>query len=287
MSCAELIAADWGTTSLRVYVVDNDGAILEANESSNGILSIPNNQFEEALQHTLAALSTNVAGLPVILSGMIGSRQGWVEAPYAKCPASIDDLAKAVTKVDVSAGMDVHIIPGIETRSSTGVPDVIRGEETQIFGALTKLGITDATFLLPGTHSKWVTVENEQISDFQTFMTGEVFSALRDHTILGRMMAEPAGDESFERGVRASGSDIGHSGPGYLLHQLFSTRTLGLFGELSDNEASGYLSGLLIGSELRTGSKRQQSALYVMAGSTLSDLYVRAAGALDLEVITV
>ncbi len=287
MSGARLIAADWGTTSLRVYVVGDDGAILEKSESSNGILSIPNDQFDGVLQNSLAALKSDAAGLPVILSGMIGSRQGWVEAPYAKCPASINDLANAVTKVDVSAGSDVHIIPGIETRSSAGVPDVIRGEETQIFGALTQFDVSDATFLLPGTHSKWVTVENGQIIGFQTYMTGEVFSALRDHTILGRMMAEPASDASFERGVAASASDVGHDGPGHLLHQLFSTRTLGLFGELSDNEASGYLSGLLIGSEMRAGAKHQQSALHVMAGSTLSDLYVRAAGTLDVAVIAV
>ncbi|MEM7751728.1 MAG: 2-dehydro-3-deoxygalactonokinase, partial [Pseudomonadota bacterium] len=189
MSGGRLIAADWGTTSLRVYVVADDGAILETSESSNGILSIPNDQFGAILQQSLAALATDTAGLPIVLSGMIGSRQGWVEAPYAKCPVSIDDLATAVIKVDMAEEHDVHIIPGIETRSGTGVPDVIRGEETQVFGALAKLDIANGTFLLPGTHSKWVTVENRQILGFQTYMTGEVFSALRDHTILGRMMA--------------------------------------------------------------------------------------------------
>ncbi len=280
MSAVSLISVDWGTTSLRIYAVAGDGTILATHESANGILSVADQDFEGILRRALKALALDTTGTPVILSGMIGSRQGWVEAPYISCPAKIDDLAAGLTKLDDVDGHIVRLIPGICWRPEKGAPDVIRGEETQVFGALAGLDTSDALFVLPGTHSKWISVSGRQLVSFQSYMTGEVFSALKDNTILGRMMAEPATDTAFERGVAASTSD---GSPGHLLHQVFSTRTLGLFGELSDQEAASYLSGLLIGSEFHAGIQADHQKLHVMAGSTLSDLYVRAADVLQLE----
>lgn len=284
MSTSGLVAVDWGTTSLRMYAVGSDGAVVQQQESADGILTVPEDQFETVLHSTVQALSCDTAGLPIVLSGMVGSRQGWIEAPYVRCPVSLSDLASNLVQVSNSLDRSIHLIPGIETRSATGAPDVIRGEETQIFGALAKLGINEGVFVLPGTHSKWVSVANEQITEFQTYMTGEVFAALKGHTILGRMMSEPESDVSFERGVAAS---LAQGAPGHLLNQVFSTRTLGLFGELPDDQAAAYLSGLLIGSEFHAGTEGSSGALHIMAGSTLSALYVRAAEALGLEIVVI
>ena len=280
MSNPKLIAVDWGTSSLRVYVVGDKGDVLETLERPQGILAVTDQRFEAALKEALALLAGHTEEVPILLSGMIGSRQGWIEAPYVKCPASINDLAAQTVSVENALGRTIKLVPGLETRSSTGCPDVIRGEETQIFGALAALKIDQGRFVLPGTHSKWVTVSGRQIESFQTYMTGEVFSVLKEHTILGRMMVEPGNDTAFERGVAASTQD---GSPGRLLNQIFSTRTLGLFGEVADEEAASYLSGLLIGSEIRDGARDHKGLLYIMAGSTLSDRYVRAAQALSLQ----
>ena len=280
MSNPKLIAVDWGTSSLRIYAVGDKRDVLEALELPQGILTVTDQGFEAGLQEALALLAVNAEEAPVILSGMIGSRQGWVEAPYVKCPATIDDLAARTVSVDNALGRAIKLVPGLETRSSAGCPDVIRGEETQIFGALAALKIKEGRFVLPGTHSKWVTVTDSQIESFQTYMTGEVFSALKEHTILGRMMFKPGNDKAFERGVAASTED---GAPGRLLNQIFATRTLGLFGEVTDEEAASYLSGLLIGSEIRDGARDHKGLLYIMAGSTLSDRYVRAAHELSLQ----
>ena len=284
MSHPKLVAVDWGTTSLRIYAVDGKRNVLETLERAQGILAVTDQRFEVVLEEALALLVGHTEKVPIILSGMIGSRQGWFEAPYVKCPATIGDLAAQTVSVENASGRTIKLVPGLETRSSTVCPDVIRGEETQIFGALAALKIEHGRFVLPGTHSKWVTVSGSQIESFQTYMTGEVFSALKEHTILGRMMVEPGNDSAFERGVAASTED---GSPGRLLNQIFSTRTLGLFGEVADEEAASYLSGLLIGSEIRDGARDHEGLLYIIAGSTLSDRYVRAARALGLETLAI
>ena len=142
---------------------------------------------------------------PLILSGMIGSRQGWKEAPYAKCPAGTDDIVKALARIEWGE-LTIALVPGLSTEND-GMPDVMRGEETQIFGALALSGNDDGLFLLPGTHSKWAEVSGGRIVSFRTFMTGEVFGALKDHTILGRLMSGSAADaDAFARGVREGAS---------------------------------------------------------------------------------
>src|SRR5262249_54043851 len=137
--------------------------------------------------------------VPIILSGMIGSRQGWREAPYARCPAGADDLVEALVRFEHD-GLALALVPGLSAEN-TGMPDVMRGEETQIFGALALSGRDDGLFLLPGTHSKWANVSARRIMSFRTFMTGEVFGALKDHTILGRLMHGDEDPAGFARGV--------------------------------------------------------------------------------------
>jgi 2-dehydro-3-deoxygalactonokinase len=245
---ASLISADWGTTSLRVYLLAADGRVLDQHASQQGVMSLRKDEFAGVLTEHCKGWQQHGL-LPVLLSGMVGSRQGWVEAPYLTCPTGLDGLAGNLMAQSASGFSSVHIVPGLSTFDGDGVPDVMRGEECQIFGALAQLNLRTATLILPGTHSKRVTVDANRITAFQTFMTGEIFAALKTHTILGRMMqqSQTASSAGFSRGVLAAAQS---TAPGAWLHRLFSVRTLGLMGQLLDDEAEDYLSGLMIGWEL-------------------------------------
>src|SRR5256885_15167613 len=220
MTKPRLIGIDWGTTSCRAYLIGAGGSVLERAADGRGILRIEDNAFGAAFDAMVGHWDST---LPVILSGMIGSRQGWVEAPYARCPAAAGDIATALASTE-HTGRVIALIPGLSCENG-GMPDVMRGEETQILGALTLSGASDGLFLLPGTHSKWVEAADGRILSFRTFMTGEVFGALKDHTILGRLMREDEPDaDGFARGVR-EGAELGSAGA--LLNRVFATRSYG------------------------------------------------------------
>ena len=264
-----MIAIDWGTSSLRAYRVDAQGSVLDKRSAQLGIMQVAGGAFAAALESQIADWLPEDAG-PIVMSGMIGSRQGWKEAPYVSTPAALDDIARAMVKVDWN-DHSAWIAPGVSTRSDSGVADVMRGEETQLLGALDQLGPGESWVCLPGTHSKWVRMSGGRILQFSTHMTGEVFAVLRQHSILGRLM--PAADDStetdrdaFELGLRRAGE------PGGLLHHLFGVRAQGLFGELSQAAAPSYLSGLLIGHELAAipASVRE---VYVLGNHALNALY--------------
>jgi 2-dehydro-3-deoxygalactonokinase len=266
---AALIGLDWGTTSCRAYLVGAEGAVLERVADGPGILKVEHGAFGAALDTMIGRWD---AKLPVILSGMIGSRQGWREAAYARCPAGADDIVQALAKID-HAGRAIALVPGLSTEND-GMPDVMRGEETQIFGALALSGCGDGLFLLPGTHSKWVQVTGGRIVSFRTFMTGEVFGALKDHTILGRLMREGVPDtDGFGRGVR-EGAALESAGA--LLNRLFATRTYGLMEKLPDTALSDYLSGLLVGAEIAEATRRTKSAVTIIASPALAQRYTDA-----------
>jgi len=242
---AGFIALDWGTTSFRAYLVAPDGAVRDSRASAEGILSVTDGAFEPVFERQIAGWNP---ALPVLASGMITSRQGWREVPYAAAPAGLAELAAGVARFRTGGGRDVIFVPGVSCRADSGVPDVMRGEETQIIGALDG---PSGLFVMRGTHCKWVVVEAGRIVRFATFMTGEMFAVLRGHSILGRLMTgETDEGPGFARGVAA-----GLAGGAGLLHDLFSVRTLGLFGEMAGDELPTYLSGLLIGSEI-AGARR-------------------------------
>jgi 2-dehydro-3-deoxygalactonokinase len=272
MSADALIGLDWGTTSCRAYLVGADGAVLDRVADGAGILKVENGAFGAALDTMVGRWD---AALPVLLSGMIGSRQGWVEAPYARCPAGADDVVKALATVD-HGRRTISLVPGLSTENDA-MPDVMRGEETQIFGALALSGQTDGLFLLPGTHSKWAYATGGRIASFRTFMTGEVFGALKDHTILGRLMNEGSDAEGFARGVR-EGAAVGSAGA--LLNRMFATRTYGLMDKLSGAALSDYLSGLLIGAEIAEATRRSKGAVTIIASPALAQRYTDALGLL-------
>jgi 2-dehydro-3-deoxygalactonokinase len=283
---AEFVSIDWGTSSFRAYLADARGEALDTIESSRGAVSLAKGEHEGFLIETLAPWASHMQRLPIVMSGMIGSRQGWLEAPYAACPAGEDEIAAALVAVPCESLAQVFIVPGISAMGEDGAPDVIRGEETQIIGAMRAAGGRDGVFVLPGSHSKWARVEEGRIVGFKTYMTGEVFAALKDHTVLGRLMPAPTGATSGETGFRAGVAAARRlRRPGDLLHAVFMTRTLGLFDLLPAAELADYLSGLLIGAEILAGA--QGAARATIVGSAALDARYRAAGAeLGLEFAT-
>lgn len=253
-----LIALDWGTSSLRAALLDAGGHVREERSLPRGILTIDAGGFPRVFEEAIAGWPAP-AGTLFLLGGMVGSRQGWLEAPYRDCPAGFADIASALAWVEPGR---IGIVPGL-TCTGDGVPDVMRGEETQVFGALDLLGLTAGLLVLPGTHSKWVLVADGRIVSFSTFMTGEFYSLVRQHSILARTMPGDEGEldePAFERGIRHA------LRAGNLLHSAFSARTLSLFGTLPPAAIPSYLSGLVIGEELRSQQLGGDAEAIVIVG---------------------
>lgn len=252
-----LIALDWGTSSLSVYRLGSAGETLETRNLPLGVMQLDGSEagFERALEQACGDWQRANPDVPLIACGMIGSAQGWREAPYAEAPLGAEGLT--LLPIARAEGMPLWLVPGVIQRGT--LPNVMRGEETQVFGLLD--GGTDHTapllIGLPGSHSKWVTVEGGQLCRFQTFMTGEVYQALLAHTILGRTAVSGDGFNAaaFEHGLRVASSSEGLCGP---LATIFSSRTLVLTGELGGTAQADYLSGLLIGHELVAMTAVQQ-----------------------------
>ena len=247
-----LVALDWGTSSLRAYLLDARGAVIGRRETANGIQPLAGGGFREAFERCCTGWLEQRPGLGAIACGMIGSRQGWREAPYLSAPAGFEGLASQLLRLDDIAGRPFAIVPGVCAMSPGGVHDVMRGEETQAFGALAALATRDAVVLLPGTHSKWVHVQDERIERFRTCMTGELYSVLARHSILGRLFPDESEGASTDLSDKAftDGLDRAMADPAALISLLFSVRAEGLFGVYEPASLPAYLSGLLIGAEI-------------------------------------
>lgn len=246
---ARLLALDWGTSSLRAALMTADGRIAAEASSSDGLLAIPDRQFEQTLQRLCGKWLEQFPGTPILAAGMIGSRQGWHEAPYVPCPAGFDEMAAGV--VWPEPGRALGFVPGLVATFANGAPDVLRGEEVQIFGSLDALGLDAGIFVLPGTHSKWAIVQNRRVVRFHTFMTGELYALLRRHSILAQTMADDGSAQAWPAHRDSFLAGCGEASSGALLHGLFSIRARGLFGQLSPADQPAFLSGLLIGEEIR------------------------------------
>lgn len=262
------IALDWGTTSFRAYLADATGAVSNRIASSDGILTVADGDFDAALERQIGSWDKD---LPVFAAGMITSRQGWIELPYVACPAGPGELAQALHHHVSERGRRIAFSTGLSYRSADGVPDVMRSEETQVLGSLD----TGAChFVTPGTHSKWIAVADGRITRFTTYVTGEVFAALKAHTIIGRMLQDgPDNEDAFTRGVTSALAD-----PAGFLHRIFSARTLGLFNEMPAAHLASYLSGQVIGTEVaHARAANAGSAHYVvLASAGIGQRYVRA-----------
>jgi 2-dehydro-3-deoxygalactonokinase len=302
---AQLIALDWGTTSLRAYKLAEGGQVLEQRSLSSGIMQLPKaprviagrecaDGFELAFDQACGDWLDEQPGLPVIACGMVGSAQGWREAAYRDTPANVATLGTALQTVRSLRGVDVHIVPGVIQR--TRLPNVMRGEETQVLGVLQTLrdeAGTDLLIGLPGSHSKWVEVANGCIIHFDTFMTGEIFAVLSEHSILGRTQQRGGSfdGEAFDRGVQVALSADGEIG---VLSTVFSARSLGLTGELSAAAQPDYLSGLLIGHELSALASLQRRrrntvhlpSIILIGNSQLCTRYSRALDACGFARVT-
>jgi 2-dehydro-3-deoxygalactonokinase len=239
-----LIAVDWGTSNFRAFRLNTDGAVLARCSSPQGILRVDNGNFAEALVGEVGVWMAD-GEKRILLCGMVGSRQGWLETEYLPCPAGISDLADAVIQVPF-LGAEVWLVPGVKGPDAAGVPELMRGEETAAMGILDECGGAGLV-CFPGTHSKWIHLNDGKIVSFTTHMTGEIYSALSKCTILERTMTTGGTIDSgaFRDGVARSAD------AGGLLHHLFGVRTLALMGRLNEEASASYLSGLLIGSEVR------------------------------------
>ncbi|MBX3575208.1 MAG: 2-dehydro-3-deoxygalactonokinase [Mesorhizobium sp.] len=239
-----LAAVDWGTSNLRVWLLDGAGEVIAERKSGEGMSSAGAKGFANVLEEHLAALDAPDE-LPAIVCGMAGARQGWVEAGYLDVPARISDFAHAATEAP-GARRPVRILPGLAQRGAH--PDVMRGEETQIAGA--ELGGGTRFVCMPGTHSKWVRVEDGVVTGFRTAMTGELFHLIATQSILRHSLGEApdAGAPTAPAFREALKTALAH--PERLTSALFAIRAGGLLGRIPAEDAAATLSGLLIGAEI-------------------------------------
>jgi 2-dehydro-3-deoxygalactonokinase len=263
-----LIAVDWGTSNFRAFRLNAEGAVRARCSSPLGILRVNGGNFEEALRAEVGAWLAE-GEKHILLCGMIGSRQGWVEAEYLSCPVGISDLADGVIQVPF-AGATVRLVPGVIGPDAAGVPELMRGEETAAMGMLDTCGGA-GLMCFPGTHSKWIQLCNHRLVSFTTYMTGEIYGALRKCTILERTMTTGTAIENtaFQDGVARS-ADCGG-----LLHHLFGVRTLALMGQLKEEVSASYLSGLLIGHEVRAAMP-SAGLVHLVGAAPLCGLYAQA-----------
>lgn len=280
---AFVIGVDWGTTSFRAYLMDEEGAIIEKISGPYGITQIDKTSFASKLNQLLSSWWQAKPSLPVVMCGMIGSAQGWVEAKYLTGSIGSDELSAGCIRVPDSVP-DIWIIPGLQSVSLAGYSDVMRGEETLLVGAALQ-NIQDGLFCLPGTHSKWVSVKAGRIETISTFMTGELYHLCASRSILTPLIGGQKNSEielsGFTQGLELASSSLG------VLHELFAIRAGVLTGHFASDKVASILSGLLIGCELTaiatltasgqvaTGQAIDQSMITLVASGELKELYQR------------
>lgn len=262
------IAVDWGTSNMRAWAMSASGTVLDEVRSDRGMGSLKPAEFEQALRDAIAPWDHK--GAPMIACGMVGAKQGWMEAPYAAVPCAA--TPEGFTKPD-AGDLDVYIIAGLKQADPA---DVMRGEETQIAGFLSMNKNWDGVICLPGTHTKWAHISADEVVSFQTYMTGDLFAAISGNTVLKHSVNSDDWDnDAFDGGVADA-----MARPERLAARLFSLRAEGLLNGMQNGTAKARLSGLLIGAEL-AGAKPYwlgQQVAVIGAGGVCS-LYVRALAA--------
>ena len=267
------IAVDWGTTNRRAYRLDSSGKCVDEFEDHEGVLSVADGGFPEAI----ADIRQRLGDHPLLLAGMIGSNRGWKEAPYVPAPAGIEDLAKAL----VWAGEREAIVPGVSYLGN-GRADVMRGEEVQLLGAVAAR-LVDPMGLVchPGTHNKWATLRHGKISEFRTVMTGELYSILKEHSILSDLLQGTVEPNAVFKGAALHAIDNEA-----LPADLFAVRARVLLGQARREDAASYASGLLIGADVRIGLSTPTGAQIAIIGRPeLTRLYAAAIGETGRDVV--
>ncbi|HTV69415.1 MAG TPA: 2-dehydro-3-deoxygalactonokinase [Rhizobiaceae bacterium] len=286
MSASDVtVVLDWGTSSFRAFLVDGNATLLDSSESAQGIQSVPAGEHARVLSDALKPWRGRHGALKIVAAGMIGSRNGWIEMPYVPAPATPIDLAAASRTIELPEGDRLTFVPGLTDRTAYPFPDVMRGEETQLVG----FGLDrPATVVLPGTHSKWARIEDGAIQCFRTFVTGEVFATLANHSFLAKVATAPADHRSaaFREGVSLAMADGTEAGG--LLTRLFAVRTGWLAGKVQPAEMKSRLSGLVVGWEFReardTGWFRKGDKIAVVGDDDLVAVYTATAEFCDLSV---
>ncbi|WP_439616548.1 2-dehydro-3-deoxygalactonokinase [Shinella sp.] len=275
------VAVDWGTSSFRLWLIGRDGGVIAERRSGEGMTTAARTGFADVLASHLSAIAAP-AGLPVLICGMAGAKQGWVEAGYLDTPAALSAIPAAAVRIP-GMDADIRILPGLAQRDGAA-PDVMRGEETQLLGAASELGTGDHLVCMPGTHSKWVRLSGGKVQGFSTFMTGELFETIAKHTILSHAIADAGaisgGSAAFRDAVTWMVAN-----PAIATSQLFSVRAGSLIAGLSPEDAKARLSGTLIGLEIAGALSLVAAgtpvALVVSGG--LGALYKEALAAADLS----
>ncbi len=284
MAEASYIAVDWGTSSFRLWLVADDDTVLAESRGAEGMLVAARTGFEAVLAKHLAAVHAPPS-LPVIICGMAGARGGWVEAGYIDTPASLSSIASAARPVGGQA-RDIRILPGLARRDPVH-PDVMRGEETQLLGAAGSFRAREAMVCLPGTHSKWVSVDAGTVTGFSTYMTGELFDVITHHTIL-KQATEGGAILKADNPVFAAAVRTMAAQPGNLTRLLFGARSGQILHGLSPADATAHISGALIGAEI-AGAMADVAAgttIVLVATGRLQALYEAGFAALDLKSTT-
>ena len=281
MSRAGYVAVDWGTSSFRLWLVDREGHVLGERRSQEGMMAAGKLGFATVLQSHLDALGA-ANDLPVIICGMAGARQGWVEAGYIDTPAHLATVLERAVAVPAAA-RDIRILPGIAQRNPNA-PDVMRGEETQLLGALGMEAADDAVVCIPGTHSKWAIVKGGTVERFATFMTGELFSAVSRETILSHAVAGAEEAEDISAFKSAVVAAFEH--PALAANLLFQVRSSQLLYGGTASAARERISGTLIGLELAAGlaGDRPSSGITLVASGRLQLMYQLAFETLAVPV---
>lgn len=268
-----LIGIDWGTTHRRACLLDADGTLRDERADDQGMLATAG-RHAEAFEALLAGWPTQA---PVVMSGMVGAASGWQEVPYLDAGTSLHALGRHLVPLRCApSGRRVAIVPGLRWRGHGGEVDVMRGEETQLLGAMA-LGAPDGWFVLPGTHSKWVRVEGGVAVRWRTHMTGELFALLGRHGTLAGFEGDAAVPEAFAAGLR----DAAH---GALTHTLFGCRARVVAGDMPAAHARAYLSGVLIGTEWLDAPARPEQ-VHLIASPALAGPYERAARQLGVATV--
>ncbi|MGV3548215.1 2-dehydro-3-deoxygalactonokinase [Rhizobium sp.] len=282
---AHYVAVDWGTTSFRLWLIDDQGAVVGESRSREGMTTARETGFIAVLDKHLAAVGAP-ADAPVIMCGMVGAKQGWVEAGYIDVPAKLSDISgKAVGVPGVSR--DIRILPGLAQRD-TDSADVIRGEETQLLGCVESIDDGERLIAMPGTHSKWVRLARDAVVGFSTFMTGELFDVIAKQSILQHAVKDSAGFDGAHPAF-LSALDATYRAPELATNRLFSIRARGLLFSLAPTDAEATLSGMMIGLELAGALKQapRDTPVTLVASGKLGGLYEAAFQRLGLKSTTV
>jgi 2-dehydro-3-deoxygalactonokinase len=281
MSLPAYVAVDWGTSSFRLWLIDGADRVLGERRSDQGMMAAAKAGFAAVLQSHLEAVGA-ASDLPVIICGMAGARQGWVEAGYVDTPARLGAILERAASVP-GQSRDIRILPGIAQRDA-GAPDVMRGEETQLLGALGLDAVDDAIVCMPGTHSKWVTVQGRAVARFATFMTGELFGAIARDTILSYAVA--GAEEAEDAGAFKSAVLAAFESPPRAANLLFQVRSRQLLFGGTPAAARETISGTLIGLELAAGlaADARGKAVTLVASGRLERLYRAALETLSVAV---